>query len=151
MSVLSKKCDLRETYTNRSFGATGATILAKYSFCHSQIMAITGHKSVASLALYQRIDDDDTIWMGQTLTWSIKNEIAKTLALPSTTCTKRVPASDSLHIEDGTTQEFTEKVQSRSDLYKCFKDYRAKSLTFSVALPCTTFKPKHVGKNEKAL
>jgi hypothetical protein len=42
-------------------------------------MAITGHKFVASLALYQRVDDDDKIRMGQTLTWSITNETAEHL------------------------------------------------------------------------
>jgi transcriptional regulator of heat shock response len=62
-----------------------------------------------------------------------------------------LPAPNILPIEDVSTQEFTEKVQSRSDLYKCSKDYRAKTLPFSDALPCTAFKPKHVGKNEKAI
>ena len=95
-------------------------------------MAITGHKFVASLALYQRVDDDDKIRMGQTLMRSITNETAKTLALPSTTSTKALPAPNILPIEDGSTQEFTEKVQSRSDLYKCSKNYRAKTLPFSV-------------------
>jgi hypothetical protein len=151
MSVLSKKCDLSQTYTNHSIRASGATILAKNSYCHSQIMAITGHKSVSSLALYQRVDDDDKIRMGQTLTRNIKHETAKTLALASTTSTKALPAPNILPIEDGTTQEFTEKVQSRSDLYKSSKDYRAKPLSFSGTLPCTAFKPKHVGQNEKAM
>jgi hypothetical protein len=122
MSVLSKKCDLSQTYTNHSIRVTGATILAKHSYCHSQIMAITGHTYVASLTLYQTVDDDDKIRMGQTLTRSIANETAKTLALPSTTSTKALPAPNILPLEDGTTQEFTENVQSRSDLYKCFKD-----------------------------
>ena len=118
MSVLSKKCDLSETYSNHSIRAICATILAKNSYCYSQITAITGHTAVASLALYQRIDDGDNIRMGHTLTRSITNETAKTLALPSTTSTKALPAPNMLPIEDGTTQEFTEKVQSRSDLYK---------------------------------
>jgi hypothetical protein len=52
--------------------------------------------------------------MGQTLTRSIANETAKTLALPSTTSTKALPAPNILPLEDGTTQEFTENVQSRS-------------------------------------
>jgi hypothetical protein len=47
MSVLSKNCDLSQTYTNHSIRASGATLLAKHSYCHSQIMAITGHKSVS--------------------------------------------------------------------------------------------------------
>ena len=148
-SVLSKKCDLSETYTNHSIRATGATILAKDSCCHSQIMAITGHKSVASLALYQRVDDDDKIRMGQILTRSITNETAKILAFLFTTSTKALPAPNILPIEDGTTQEFIEKVQSRSDLYKCSKDYRAKTIPFSGTLPCTAFKPKMLGKMKK--
>ena len=114
-------------------------------------MAITGHKSVSSLALHQRVDDDDKFRMGKTLTRSITNETAKTLELASTTSTKALPAPNILPIEDGTTQEFTEKVQSRSDLYKSSKDNRAKPLPFSGTLPCTAFKPKHVGQNEKAM
>ena len=144
MLVLSKKCDLSQTYTNHSIRATGATILAKNSYCHSQIMAITGHKSVASLALYQRVDGDDKIRMGQTSTRSITNETANT-------STKALPAPNIIPIEDGTTQEFTEKVQSRSDMYKCSKDYRAKTIPFSGVLSCTAFKPKHVGQNEKGM
>ena len=64
--------------------------------------------------------------------------------------TKALPAPNILPIEHGT-HEVTEKVQSRSDLYKCSKDYRANTLPFSGALPCTAFKPKHVGQNEKAM
>ena len=86
--------------------------------------------------------------MGQILTRSITNETAKILAFLSTTSTKALPAPNILPIEDGSTQEFTEKVQSRSDLYKCSKNYRAKTLPFSGALPCTAFKPKHVGKKQ---
>ena len=83
------------------------------------------------------------------MTRSITNETAKTLALPSTTSTKTLPAPNIIPLEDGASQGFTEKVQSRSDLYKCFKDYRAKTLPFSGALPCTAFKPKQVSKTEK--
>ena len=62
-----------------------------------------------------------------------------------------LPHPNILPIEDGTTQEFIAKVQSRSFLYKCSKDYRAKTIPFSGSLPCTAFKPKHVGQNEKAM
>ncbi|VDI71655.1 Hypothetical predicted protein [Mytilus galloprovincialis] len=98
MSYLSKKCNLSEIYTNHSIRATGATVLAKNSYCNAQIMAVTGHKSVASLSLYQRVDNDDKIRMGQTLTESI-TEPSKALALtagetssniralPSSSCT----------------------------------------------------------------
>ncbi|CAC5362819.1 KCTD1_15 [Mytilus coruscus] len=79
MSYLSKKCNLSEIYTNHSIRATGATVLAKNSYCNAQIMAVAGHKSVASLSLYQRVDNDDKIRMGQTLTESI-TEPSKALA-----------------------------------------------------------------------
>jgi hypothetical protein len=149
MSVLSKKCDLSQTYTNHSIRATGATILAKNSYCHSQIMAITGHKSVASLALYQRVDDDDKIRIGQILTRSLTNETAKTLALASTTSTKALPTPNSLPIEDGTTQEFTQKVQSRSDLYKSSKDYRAKHYRSVALYPVLHLNQNMLGKMKK--
>jgi hypothetical protein len=87
--------------------------------------------------------------MGQILTRSITNETAKILAFLFTTSTKALPAPNILPIEDGTTQEFIEKVQSRSDLYKCSKDYRAKTIPFSGTLPCTAFKPKMLGKMKK--
>ena len=35
MLVLSKKCNLSQTYTNHYIRSTGATILAKNSYCHS--------------------------------------------------------------------------------------------------------------------
>ncbi|CAC5422042.1 unnamed protein product [Mytilus coruscus] len=98
MSYLSKKCNLSDIYTNHSIRATGATVLAKNSYCNAQIMAVTGHKSVASLSLYQRVDNDDKIRMGQTLTESItkpSKALALTVgetssnirALPSSSCT----------------------------------------------------------------
>ncbi|VDI73208.1 Hypothetical predicted protein [Mytilus galloprovincialis] len=98
MLYLSKKFNLSEIYTNHSIRATGATVLAKNSYCNAQIIAVTGHKSVASLSLYQRVDNDDKIRMGQTLTESI-TEPSKALALtagetssniralPSSSCT----------------------------------------------------------------
>ncbi|XP_062591867.1 uncharacterized protein LOC134253355 [Saccostrea cucullata] len=49
MSDLIKKCDLSKNYTNHSFRATGATMLSKGMYSPSQIMAVTGHKSVHCL------------------------------------------------------------------------------------------------------
>jgi hypothetical protein len=37
-------------------------------YCNAQIMAVTGHKSVQALSMYQRVDDEDKIRMGKTLT-----------------------------------------------------------------------------------
>jgi hypothetical protein len=51
-----------------SIRATGATILAKNMYYNAQIMAVTGHKFVQALSMYQRADDEDEIRMGKTLT-----------------------------------------------------------------------------------
>lgn len=51
MSDLSRKCDFDQIYTNHSIKATGATMLSKGMDGPSQIMAVTGHKSVQSLTL----------------------------------------------------------------------------------------------------
>ena len=48
-------------------------------------MAVTGHKSVASLSLYQRVDKEDKIRLGQILTDNVLSEPSKILALPTAT------------------------------------------------------------------
>ena len=68
MTTLSKKCKLSEVYTNHSLRATGATIFAKNMCYNAQIMAVTGHTFVQALSMYQRVDDEDEIRMGKTLT-----------------------------------------------------------------------------------
>ncbi|XP_048771872.2 uncharacterized protein LOC125677743 [Ostrea edulis] len=67
MSEMSKSCELSQVYTNHSIRATGATVLSKEMFGPAQIMAVTGHKSVQSLSVYQRVDDEEKIQMGKTL------------------------------------------------------------------------------------
>jgi hypothetical protein len=49
ITKLSEGAKLSQIYTNHSIRATGATILTKGMFNPSQIMAVTGHKSVNSL------------------------------------------------------------------------------------------------------
>ena len=65
MSDLRKSCNLSQLYTNHSIRATGATVLSKGMYGPAQIMAVTGHKYVQSLSVYQRVDDDEKL---QTLT-----------------------------------------------------------------------------------
>lgn len=65
MSNISKKCRLSQVYTNHSIRATGATILAKHMYANSQIMAVSYRTQVC---LYQHVDKEDKIRMGQTLT-----------------------------------------------------------------------------------
>lgn len=51
---LSKMCGLSREYTNHSVRATGATMLTDANFSASDIMSVTGHKSVSSLTVYQK-------------------------------------------------------------------------------------------------
>ena len=64
MKDLSTKCKLSQAYTNHSVRVTEATILNQCQFSTSQIMAVTGHKSVSSLAIYQRVSDGEKLDMG---------------------------------------------------------------------------------------
>lgn len=54
---LSKATNLSKVYTNHSERATGASILSKCMYGPSQVMAVTGHKSVQRLSVYQRVSD----------------------------------------------------------------------------------------------
>ena len=56
MSDISQKCNLSKIYTNHCIRVTCASILTRMKFSASEIMAVTGHKSVQSLAVYQKTD-----------------------------------------------------------------------------------------------
>ena len=73
MSKISKLCSLTTKYTNHSIRAAGATLLSRCMFNPAQIMAVTGHKSVSSLAVYQRISDSEKVAMGKAIGSSIDN------------------------------------------------------------------------------
>lgn len=83
MTKLSKDCQLSQSYSNHSIRATGATILSKNMYGAAQIMAVTGHKSVQSLTTYQRVDTEEKIKMGQTISQNLC-PVSVPLALPST-------------------------------------------------------------------
>ena len=67
MSEVSKNCKLSKSYTNHSIRVTGITVLTRQQFSASEIMSISGHKSVQSLANYQRTQDKQKIQMGHAL------------------------------------------------------------------------------------
>ena len=67
MSEVSKKCDLSKVYTNHCIRVTGASILTRLKFSASEIMSVTGHKSVQSLAIYQKTDEKRKVEMGNVL------------------------------------------------------------------------------------
>ncbi len=67
MKDLSVKYSLSQVYTNHSIRVTGATILSRKKYTCSQIKEVTGHKSVSSLAVYQRVSDEEKMQMGKSL------------------------------------------------------------------------------------
>ena len=67
MPSLSEKCMLSKRYTNHSIRATGATILSQKMFSPAQIMSVSGHKSVSSLTVYQRVNESEKNNMGQAI------------------------------------------------------------------------------------
>lgn len=74
MSKLSDACDLSQHYTNHCIHVTGvSTLLRMGKYTPKQVMAITGHKSIHSLAIYQRVSGDEKMMMGMSLTYSLLN------------------------------------------------------------------------------
>ncbi|XP_053390962.1 uncharacterized protein LOC128553804 [Mercenaria mercenaria] len=80
MQKLSKAVPLSALYTNHSVRVTGATILGK-GYSAPQIMAVTGHKASSSLAIYQRVSDEEKKLMGATIRNAING--GDQLALPA--------------------------------------------------------------------
>jgi hypothetical protein len=82
MTKLSEGAKLSQIYTNHSIRAIGAKILIKSMFNPSQIMAVTGHKSVQSLTGYQKTDIEEKIAMGHAMGKSLTPQNSAVLALP---------------------------------------------------------------------
>ena len=71
MNDISLHCQLSKIYTNHSIRVTGATVLTQMNFSSSEIMSITGHKSVQSLTRYQKTKDRQKIAMGNVMHQSL--------------------------------------------------------------------------------
>jgi hypothetical protein len=82
MTKLSEGAKLSQIYTNHSIRAIGTKILIKSMFNPSQIMAVTGHKSVQSLTGYQKTDIEEKIAMGHAMGKSLTPQNSAVLALP---------------------------------------------------------------------
>ena len=74
MSDLSRDAKLSKIYTNHCIRATGITILTDAKFSNADIMSVSGHKSVQSLSVYQKMDEKKKIEMGEALTKSMKKQ-----------------------------------------------------------------------------
>ena len=65
MTKLTTLCNLSQSYTNHCIRATGATLLSRANFSPAQIMSVTGHKSISSLAVYQRVSNTEKLQMAK--------------------------------------------------------------------------------------
>ena len=71
MSRISEDCKLSRRYTNHCLRVTGITNLTRGKFNAKQIISVSGHKSLDSLAIYQRVQSDEKLMMGMCLTFSL--------------------------------------------------------------------------------
>ena len=71
MGVLSKLCALSKHYTNHCVRVTGVTNLSRSNFSSKQVMAVSGHKSIQSLEIYQKVDENEKLMMGMCLNYSL--------------------------------------------------------------------------------
>ena len=86
MPHLSEVCALSKRYTNHSIRATGATILSRKNFNNAQIMSVSGHRSVSSLAVYQRVAEREKIDMGRAIGDCLNNDKALTTFPSNNSC-----------------------------------------------------------------
>ena len=57
MRRLSEKCSLSKIYSNHSVRVTRVTLLRQPRFGQKQVMPVSGHKSVSSMVVYERVSD----------------------------------------------------------------------------------------------
>lgn len=71
MSKLSLQLELSEYYTNHCIRVTGTSNLFRAHFTPKQIMSVTGHKSLQSLGIYQRVANNEKMMMGMSLMYNL--------------------------------------------------------------------------------
>ena len=74
MGYLSKELGLSKMYTNHSIRVTATTFLGRNQFTNKQIMSVTGHRSVNSLAIYQKVSTNEKIRMGLSMNFYVNND-----------------------------------------------------------------------------
>ncbi|CAB4044441.1 threonine dehydratase biosynthetic, chloroplastic, partial [Paramuricea clavata] len=75
MSKLAKSCGFAQKgYTNHNLRASGVTTLKRNNYNDKQIMSITGHRSSASLAIYQKVASDEKLRMGCALGYALTGD-----------------------------------------------------------------------------
>ena len=65
---MSKIAKLSDHYTNHCIRVSGINNITRGRFTARQVMAVSGHKSIQSLAIYQCVQADEKLMMGMHLT-----------------------------------------------------------------------------------
>ena len=74
MSRISRDAKLSKNYTNHCIRVTGCTFLTRNKFAPNQIMAISGHHSLNSLAIYQKVSNNEKLTMGMTMNYFMNTD-----------------------------------------------------------------------------
>lgn len=86
-------------------------MLSKGMYGPSQIMAVTGHTSVQSLTVYQRVDEKEKLRMERSISEAVLPSASKELPLPAPTIMVFPSnAGTQLALPDSTSQPSTEPV-----------------------------------------
>ena len=75
MSRLSADAKLSMNYTNHSIRSTATTMLGRAQFTPKQIMSVTGHRSVNSLSVYQKVSENERLMMGLAMNAYLQSDI----------------------------------------------------------------------------
>ena len=71
ISDLAQLAGLDTRYMNHSICVTGVTNLTRSHYTPKQIMSMTGHKSLQSLSIYQKVKEDEKMMMDKSLMYSL--------------------------------------------------------------------------------
>ena len=111
MSKLSNDADLSQIYTNHSIRVTSATYLSRKQFSAKQIMSVTGHKSLNSLAIYQKVSTDEKLSMAYAMSCYLQHDKCATLPIPAVSQALQV-----MPIQNPTTNQDQQLVAANSDM-----------------------------------
>ena len=116
MTDISEKCNLSQIYTNHCIRVTGISILTRIRFSASEIMSVSGHKSVQSLAIYQKTDNKKKREMGDVLAQAMStpdDEIQRK-------CFKAITHQPKLALPAPTHGENAETIEQRNQVTPTF-------------------------------
>ena len=82
MSTMSHDAELSRSYTNHSIRVTATTYLGREDFSSKQIMAITGHRSLNSLSIYQKVSTDKKLKMAYAMSSYLMMDIPTKQIVP---------------------------------------------------------------------